>query len=62
VISKYDLARFVDFDEVGYIEDVSKITRSRIIKTSRKNDLGFEELAFFLMHEREHLIGHSHHH
>jgi hydrogenase nickel incorporation protein HypB len=61
VISKYDLAEIVEFNEEQYVKDIremnSKIT---LVKTSVKQDSSFKEIADFLSHERNHLLG-SHH-
>jgi len=45
VISKYDLAEIVGFDEKKYTDDVSKITRAQIFRTARDS---FKEFAQFL--------------
>jgi hydrogenase nickel incorporation protein HypB len=62
VISKHDLIKYVDFDEKEYVNMIKKINaKAKIIYTSI-HDLGsFNEIANFIEHEREHLIGaHSH--
>ncbi|MEM0467092.1 MAG: hydrogenase nickel incorporation protein HypB [Candidatus Thermoplasmatota archaeon] len=63
VISKYDLAEIVGFDEEQYIDDIKKINRKIcFVKTSWKNTESFREVVQFLEHERDHLLGHHHGH
>lgn len=63
VVSKIDLAQQVDFDENAYVADIKKINgRANIMKVSSKEPKGFVSVAEFLIHEREHMLGHHHHH
>jgi hydrogenase nickel incorporation protein HypB len=62
-ISKYDLARIVEFNEKQYEKDIRNInSKITLMKTSSKKDSSFKEIADFLHHERDHLLGHHHSH
>ncbi|MBN1792442.1 hydrogenase nickel incorporation protein HypB [Candidatus Woesearchaeota archaeon] len=62
LISKYDLKDAVGFDEQSYLSDISRINpQARIIKCSNRKSSCFQEVAHFLEHEREHVLGHHHH-
>jgi len=62
IISKYNLAEAVEFDEEQYVTDVKEINNTaKIVKTTKKTE-SFKAIAHFLEHEREHLIGHVHKH
>jgi len=62
IISKYNLAEAVDFDEAQYTSDVKEInTKAKILKTTKDKE-SFKAIADFLAHEREHLLGHAHKH
>ena len=63
VISKYDLAEAVEFDEKQYLSDIKKINgHVKIIKTSKKKPESFGELAHLLEHQRDHMVGREHGH
>ena len=65
IISKYDLAKMVDFDEPGYLEDIKNInSHTPVIRVSTKDSNSFMEVAHFIEHKREHFLGveHSHDH
>ncbi len=63
VISKYDLAEIVGFDEEQYIKDIKSINRKIwFVKTSYTNKESFREVVHFLDHERSHVLGQSHKH
>lgn len=63
IISKSDLSQAVGFDEKMYVSDIKNInSKVKIIKTSVKEPESFKDVADFIEHEREHLIGKEHHH
>ncbi|MFH1448021.1 MAG: hydrogenase nickel incorporation protein HypB [Candidatus Micrarchaeota archaeon] len=63
IISKYDLAEAVGFDEKIYFEDIGNInSKAVIVKTSSKEPGSFERAAKFIVHERDHLLGKGHDH
>lgn len=63
IISKSDIAEAVDFEKEAYLEAIEKINgKADIIFTSTKKNIGFEPVAKWIMHEREHLINSDHHH
>lgn len=60
IISKYNLAEAVEFDEERYIADVKSInTTAKILKTTKEAE-SFHAIAHFLEHEREHFLEHEH--
>ncbi|MFH0874646.1 MAG: hydrogenase nickel incorporation protein HypB [archaeon] len=63
VISKSDLAKYVNFNEKIYLRDLRNINgKANIIRVSSKNQESFGNAAHYLMHEREHLLKHAHNH
>ena len=63
LISKYDLAKTVEFDEEQYSKDVKEANEKiKLLKTSSKDIQSFKEIADYLSHEREHILGHAHKH
>ena len=63
VISKYDLKEAVEFDEESYIKDIKNInSKASIAKVSSKKPETFSEVAGFIKHEREHLVGKEQNH
>lgn len=63
LISKYDLANLVDFNEKEYINDIKGINgKIPIMKVTKKNLDSFKKASQFIEHERKHLIGKRHKH
>jgi hydrogenase nickel incorporation protein HypB len=62
ILSKYDIAGAVDFQEEEYLKDIMNInSKAKIFKTSKNKD-SFHEPAHFLEHERQHSFEEEHHH
>jgi hydrogenase nickel incorporation protein HypB len=63
ILSKYDLAKHVDFNESNYLNDIKHINaNAEIIKTSSKDADSFHEVAHEIKHHRSHEFGEHHHH
>jgi hydrogenase nickel incorporation protein HypB len=63
IISKIDIASAVGFNEAAYLTDLRNINgNAKILKTSTKLPESFSEVAYFLEHQREHLLEHGHSH
>jgi len=63
VITKTDLSEAVSFDEKRYIKDITDInSKIKIMKSSSKQPESFKEIAEYMIHQRDHLIGLSHPH
>lgn len=63
VISKTDLSDAVGFDEESYLKDIGGLNPdAKIIKANNKGGRGFDQVAEYIAHKREHLFGISHRH
>ncbi len=63
LISKFDLADKVEFNEKNYIKDIRKInSNAKIIKISLKDKKTFLKVARFIEDERNYLITRNHSH
>lgn len=62
VITKYDLAKVVGFDEVRYVGDLRPIIGQKKVFHVSREPSSVKELAGFLAHRREHVLGIEHHH
>ena len=63
VLSKIDFTKLAGFDETQYIHDIKDINANiPIFKTQMKEKASFKEIADYLIHERNHVMGVKHHH
>ena len=63
IITKYNLKEHVDFNEKEYLADIKKINpQAKIVLLGKNDTKGLTEIANFLKHARQHLIGDKHDH
>ncbi len=63
VISKYDIADAVGFDEDRYVRDARKANKAlEFFRTSSSDRDSYKDLAVFLEHEKKHMQARAHNH
>ncbi|MCF7860713.1 hydrogenase nickel incorporation protein HypB [Candidatus Woesearchaeota archaeon] len=61
IISKYDLAKYVDFDESSFLRDIRKVNPNIVVvRTSKDDPQSYEKLAKKIKEVRENRKHHNH--